>query len=170
MKNKKTLCNIIVVISVLVAVVLFMAVSYFFPYKYVEKCLYSNRDDLEKIPSYLESLYDEDKKHIIIKTGENSNYDEITEILVKLQKQYQSDSKYPVFSSVDVYYDNEGDIMFYIQAKKEKLKNRDGINDADIRCFQLLYIDENYDGSSPAEYRKPFCDNWYTWSSDIYSG
>lgn len=168
MRNKKTLCNIIVVISVLVAVVLCMAVSYFYPYKYVENCFYSNRDDFEKIPYYLESLYDEDKKHI--KISENSNCDRITAILVNLQKQYQNYSKYPVFSSVDVYYDDDGDVMFYIQAKKEKLKNRDGVNSADIRCYQLIYIDENYDGSSPAKYRKPFCNNWYTWSSDIYSG
>lgn len=170
MRNKKTLRNIIVVISVLVAVVLCMAVSYFYPYKYVENCFYSNRDDFEKIPYYLESLYDEDKKHIIIKIGESSNYDEITAILVKLQKQYQNDSKYPVFSSVDVYYDDDGDVMFYIQAKKEKLKNRNGINSADIRCYYIVYVDENYDGKSPAKCRKSFCDNWYTWSSDIYSG
>ena len=169
MKNKKKLRNIIVVISVLVAVVLFMAVSCFYPYTYMENCFYSNRDDFEKIQSYLESLYDEDKKHIIIETGESSNYDEITAILVKLQKQYQSDSKYPVFSYVDVYYDNDGDMMFYIQIKKEKLKNSDGVNSPDIRLYQLVYIDENYDGRSPAYYRKPFCDNWYTWSADRHS-
>ena len=171
MRNKKTLRNIIVVISVLVvlvAVVLFMAVSYFYPYKYVEDCFYTNKDDFEKISYYLESLYDEGKKHI--KISENSNCDEITAILVKLQKQYQNESKYPVFSYVDVYYDSDGDVMFYIQAKKEKLKNRNGINSADIRCYYIVYVDENYDGKSPAKYRKPFCDNWYTWSSDIYSG
>lgn len=59
--------------------------------------------------------------------------------------------------------------MFYMAAQKEKLKNRDGVNVADIRCCYIVYVDENYDGSSPAKYKKPFCGNWYTWSRDIYS-
>ena len=171
MKTKKT--NIIILISVLlilVAVVLFMAISYLFPYRYVENCFYSNREDFEKIPYYLESLYDEGKKHMEIEIDENSDCDEITAILLKLNKQYQNDSKHSVFRSVGVRYDNDGDLMFYMAVQKEKLKNRDGVNGADIRCCYIVYVDENYDGSSPAKYREPFCDNWYTWSSDTYSG
>lgn len=169
MKTKKT--SIIILISVLViliAVVLFVVISYLFPYIYVKNCFYSNRDNFEKIPSYLENLYDGNNKYI--KIDGNSEHKEITAILSDLKERYQNDSEYPVFSSVDVYYDSDGDVMFYISVKSEKLKNGDGVNSADIRRYQLLYIDENYDGSSPAKYREPFCDNWYTWSSDTYSG
>ncbi|MCM1508619.1 MAG: hypothetical protein NC177_16030 [Ruminococcus flavefaciens] len=168
MKNKKLVCGIGVAVLI-VAVIVTLVVSYYFPYAYVQGCLYSNKDDFERLPDYVKSLYSEGTTHITIK--ENSDCKEINAILAGLKKQYQKDSPYPVFSSVDVHYDSDGDVMFMITARKEKLPKSNGIESPDIRYYSLVYIDEDYDGSSSyIKDKKPFSDNWRTWSADRYSG
>ena len=170
MKSKKLLRYIVAVILILfiLAVPAFMAADCYYPYHYIKSCLYSNKESFDYIPNYLKNANIEENTHIRIDA--DSDHDEINSILSSLKEQYQNDSVYPVFSSIDVYFDSDGDFMFYIQARKEKLKNGDGINSPDIRCYELVYIDERYDGNSPIKEKEPFCENWYTWSKDTYSG
>lgn len=165
MKNKK-LIGVTALISV---VILSVVVSYYFPYAYVQGCLYSNKDDFEKLPDYIKSLYSEGTTHIDI--TEESDCKEINAILAGLKKQYQKDSPYPVFSYVDAYYDKDGDVMFMIPVRKEKLPKKNGVESPDIRYYYLVYIDDGYDGhSSYIKDKKPFSGNWRTWSADRYSG
>ena len=192
MKRKKLIRNITAAILLLsaAALILFFRISYLAPYKYTEDCLYSNKEDFERLSLCFSNLYSDGMTYAEYKedtdyfytdfkgdsafsdnTFNNSNsYNEVEDILDRLREQYQKGSDYPVFSSVKAQYDNNGEMMLTVQAKKEKLKNGDGVNSPDIRTFYLLYIDENYENDSPKGERKPFCGNWYTWSADVYSG
>lgn len=170
MKRKKLLRYIIVAIPFLfvIAIVISATVSYYYPYHYIKNCLYSNKDEFEQLTVYVRNLYTEGDRHIQI--NEDSDREEIKAILGRLREQYQKDSDFRVFSAVDVYFDNDGDMLFYIGAKNEKIKNGDGYNSPDILCYDLVYIDENYDGDQPVKDKEPFWGNWRTWSFDTYSG
>lgn len=170
MKNKKLFRYLIAAIPIvfILVIIVSLAVSYYYPYHYIKDCLYSNKDEFEQISVHLRNIYTEGDTNIRI--NEDSNYDEINTILSGLRGQYQNDSEYPVFSSINVYFDSDGDLLFYLRAKNNKIENADGMNNPDIRCYYLVYIDENYDGDSPIKNAKPFWGNWYTWSDDTYSG
>lgn len=170
MKKKKLLRYIIAAIPLLsvLAIIISAVVSYYYPYYYIENCLYSNKDEFEQLTVYVRDLYTEGDKRI--KINEESGREEIKAILGRLREQYQKDSDYTVFSSIDAYFDNDGDMLFYIWAKAEKLKGGDGIDSPDIRCYDLVYVDEGYDGDQPVKDKEPFWGNWRTWSSNTYSG
>lgn len=168
MKKKRLFRYTIVSVPIIFVMIAFIVVLRSDPYQHIKGCLYSNKDDFEQIPVYLRNMYVEGDTYLIV--DEDSGCDEIKLILSRLRSQYQNGSEYPVFSSIEVHYDTDGDMLFYIQAKKRRLKNRDGIERPDIRCYELVYIDEDYDGNPPVKDTEPFCDNWYTWSFDTYSG
>ena len=168
----------LIIITAAVTVVTFAAASY----KYVENCYYENKSELEELSEEIRDLLDGDKTYVSINIDEymdNNPIDtHIQEILKHLNDQYQIDSEKYVFSSVTGYRDDNGRIMMYMIAKKEKT-NGDGINTHDRRDYYLLYIDEGYDGYMGAfttaftmfdSDRKPFSGNWYTYSLNSYSG
>lgn len=170
MNIKKRFRIIILTIPALliISAVVFFIISYSYPYHYLRDCFYLNKEEFNQIVLYLKDTYREDQTHIVINT--NSDYNEINEVLTRLKEQYQNDSEYPVFSSVDAYYDEEGNMMLTIQARKEKIMSGDGMENPDIRCYELVYIDENYNCDSIIKSQKPFCGNWYTWSYNTFSG
>ena len=77
---------------------------------------------------------------------------------------------HPVFTAIEVYSDNNGNLAISIQAKKEIIKGGNGKETPDVRCYCLVYVEPNYVGSIHAKDKAPFYDNWRTWSSDTYSG
>lgn len=192
MNRKKLVRNVAVVILLLsaAALILFFRISYLAPYKYTEDCFYSNKEDFEQLSACFKELYSEgityaeyeedtdcfsvdyngDDVFLDKTAGNSSLYNEVEEILSNLREKYQKDSDYPVFSSITVQYDDNGNMLLTVQAKKEKLKNGDGVDNPDIRMFYLVYIDEDYKGSSLINAKNSFYDNWYTWSADTYSG
>lgn len=185
MKRKMLIRNITAAVLLLsaAALILFFRISYRAPYKYTEDCFYSNEQDFERLSLCFSNLYSDGMTYAEYKEDTDyfcadfkggstfsDSYNDVEVILNGLRERYQQDSDYPVFSSVKAQYDDNGAMMLTVQAKKEKLKNGDGINKPDIRVIYLVYIDENYDGASPKGERKPFCGNWYTWSADVYSG
>lgn len=178
MKRKRITIAIIIILPLLIIIssALFLTAYYYAPYRYVENCFYSNKQDFEMLAGYFKEPQGDGA--ISEKINENDLPEalqkEAKAILGNLQEQYQKDSDYPVFTSVYADYDENGNVLLYLQVKKEKLKNKDGIDSPDIRCYYLVYIDENYNGSSglhiDKKQKNPFCDNWYSWSSDTYSG
>ena len=173
---KKVVIIILLVVLAFLSLGIFLTVSYYAPYKYVENCFYSNKEIFEQLPSHFKTLQTEDISSVHIEENDlsNASYNEVKTILAGLQEQYRKDSDYAVFSSVNAEYDENGNMLLYMIAKSEKLKNGDGIYSHDIRYYYLVYIDENYSGNSrihiDKDYTEPFCGNWYTWSSDSFSG
>ena len=89
--------------------------------------------------------------------------------LNQLQEQYEVNSEYPVFSSVDAYYDNDGNMLLYMQVFKKDIEKK--ANEKEIVCYYLVYIDEGYRGNDSSigidkfgVTRNPFTDNWCVWS------
>lgn len=167
-KTKTTLLVVSAVIFLIITVAVWLSLSYSAPYNYTEDCFYAHQEDFQDLVSYAGKLYSENCSYAEI--NEDNAPDEIKEFLENLQKQYGKDSPYSVFSSVDVRFDHEGDMMLYVRAKNERLRSGDGMNSPDIRYYYLIYIDENYDGKVTFSKDKPFFESWYTGSSDTYSG
>ena len=193
MNSKKLVRNVTVLILLLAvaALILFFIMSLFAPYKYTKDCFYSNKEDFEQLSMQFRELYsegitkvkfddntdyfsfsykDDNYNSINAASDEHDFFNKVKSILSRLRGQYQKDSEYPVFSSISVQYDDNGDILLSMQTKKKKLKNGDGIDSPDIRVYYLVYIDENYNGCSLIKETEPFYDHWYTWSSDTFSG
>ena len=166
--TKNVLLVVTAVIFLIITAAVWLSLSYSAPYNYVESCFYDNQDDFADLVSYAQTLCTENSSRVKI-TADNAP-DNIRLFLESLQKQYAQDSPYPVFSSVDVCFDNEGDMMLYVHARKEKLRSGDGINSPDIRFYYLIYTDEDYESKLPCAKNEPFSGNWYTGSSDTYSG
>lgn len=136
------------------------------PYRYCENCLQSNIEYFDALPTYIRNY----SLSGTVKISDANTPKEIKEILYSLNKQYQKDSDYPVFTAIEVYSDNNGNLAISIQAKKEILKGGNGIETPDVRCYSLVYVEPNYVGSIHAKDKASFYDNWRTWSSDTYSG
>lgn len=184
MNRKKVIGGIAVSV-----VILFLVIAFFVQFRRTETCFYTNKGEFEKLSLCFKGLYTEGVTQIEFKdsadnfffsfedddnlrdtSDEEEAFQQVKETLNRLRERYQKGSSYPVFSAVSVQYDDSGDMLLSMQVKKEKLKNGDGINVPDIRVYYLVYIDENYNGSSLIKETEPFYDNWYTWSSDTYSG
>lgn len=136
------------------------------PYRYCENCLQSNIEYFDALPTYIRNY----SLSGTVKISDENTPKEIKEILRSLNKQYQKDSDYPVFTAIEVYSDNNGNLAISIQAKKEIIKGGNGIDTPDVRCYSLVYVEPNYVGSIHAKEKASFYDNWRTWSSDTYSG
>ena len=150
---------------VIISIPIIVQVSYRTPYRYCKKCLQSNREYFDAIPTYI-------RKYSLngdVSLRDENTPKEIREILNNLNKQYQKDSDYPVFTAIQIYNDKNGNLAILIQAKKDRLKNGNGIEIPDIRCYSLVYVEPNCTGSIYTK-KSPFYDNWRTWSSDTYSG
>ena len=135
-------------------------------YRYCENCLQSNIEYFDALPTYIRNY----SLSGTVKISDENTPNEINEILDSLNKQYQKDSDYPVFTAIEVYSDNNGNLAISIQAKKEIIKGGNGKETPDVRCYSLVYVESNYVGSIHAKDKAPFYDNWRTWSSDTYSG
>ncbi len=133
---------------------------------YCKRCLNSNSTDFDNLVTYVKQNGITGKMSI----GDDIIPKEIEEILERLNKKYQVDSNYPVFTAINVRSDGKGNTYIYIQAKKQRIITGDGINKPDIRCYSLVYIDPNYAGSIKEMSKRPFYDNWRIWSEDMWSG
>lgn len=168
-KTKKYVWLVLVLLGIISTIVIFL-ISWYTEQNYVQRCFKSNQLLFEQIVDLSRKIDHEEKGHVEIKTNEDNGYENIKTILTELQNKYQSDSDYPVFSAVDIYYDDENDIALIIHVKNDKLKNGDGIETPDIRCYELVYVDKEYDGEIREKNGKLFYEEWRVWSYDTYSG
>lgn len=153
----------IIMLFLIVAVIL---MKYMLPYRYCEECVYANKQDFDDLVRYVR----ENNLTGNISNDDNSIPQEIRDILESLNDQYQGDSDYPVFTEIRIRRDDNDNLYISLQAKKERLRNRDGKDLPDIRCYSLVYIDPGFGGGVPELERKTFYGNWRTWSSDLWSG
>lgn len=168
MKSKRKYLYVfaIILIIVIIAIPITLQVEYSAPYRYCEKCLLSNKEYFDTLPVYVRDYGH--NGHIYL--NDENTPEEIREILGSLNRQYQKDSYYPVFTEIAVDYDQNENLAFSIQAKRDRLKNGNGIETPDIKSYYLVYVDTNYTGDTHAKNKTPFYSNWRTWSSDDYSG
>lgn len=187
--NKKLVRNIIIAIVALACVLvptILIFISYNADYNFTKKCYFSNQKTFDEMSQYFKSLYIEGLSRAKFNgnTGEISLYsdseteisnDELKAVLNNLQKQYQTDSKYPPFSFVDAYYDSDGNMLLYMRAKVKKT-NGDGLNSPDLFICYLVYIDEDYSGKKAPlriadnKDARPVSGNWCYLSESGYSG
>lgn len=153
----------IILVFLIAAVILMKQVM---PYRYCEKCVYANKQDFDDLVKYVR----ESNLTGNISNDDNSLPREIRDILESLNRQYQGDSDFPVFTAIRIRRDDNDNLYISLQAKKERLRNRDGKELPDIRCYSLVYVDPGFGGNIPELDRKAFYGNWRTWSSDIWSG
>ena len=161
--------RLVIGIILMIAIISISIIIHFInrtPYRYCENCLQSNIEYFDALPTYIRNY----SLSGTVKISDENTPKEINEILDSLNKQYQKDSDYPVFTAIEVYSDNNGNLAISIQAKKEIIKSGNGIDTPDVRCYSLVYVEPNYVGSIHAKDKAPFYDNWRTWSSDTYSG
>ena len=168
MKRRRIHRSVIALIPVIVLlfIPIFFQHMYRRPYRYCENCLHSNKEYFDELPSYIR----EDGISGTFYLNDENTPKEINEILESLNKQYQKDSDYPVFTAIEINNDDNGALAISLQAKKTGIKKRDAAEMPDIRCYYLVYIEPDHNGSIPAKNITPFYDNWRTWSQDIYSG
>lgn len=168
MKKEKNIKLILIVILLLLAIVIMTALIYrSSPYAYVKQVAKSNEDILDRLTSVIRG-YTENNKHF--EYSDEDAPEDIKAIMEGLKSEYQKDSEGPVFSGVEVYFDEQGDMMYLIQVRKDKLKSGDGKDSPDIRCYYLIYTDSNYDGKQTEASADVIFDDWHYWSKDLYSG
>ena len=165
--KKSRICALLITVSVIISlailIIIFVVNSAEY---YCKKCLNSNATDFDNLVTYVKQNEITGKMSI----GDGIIPKEIEEILERLNGKYQMDSHYPVFTTINVRSDGNGNTYIYIQAKKQRIITGDGINKPDIRCYSLVYIDPNYAGSIKEMSERPFYDNWRIWSEDMWSG
>ena len=164
-KRKHRFVIAAILMIVIISIPVMIQFLYHTPYRYCENCLQSNKEYFDALPTYIRN----NGLNGIVYLNDENTPKEIRDILDSLNKQYQKDSDFPVFTAIKIYNDKNGNLSISIQAKKDKLKNGNGIETPDIRCYSLVYVEPNYTGSIHAKDKAPFYDNWRTWSSDIYS-
>ena len=165
-KRKHTAIITAIVMLVIAAISAAVYILHRAPYRYCENCLLSNKEYFDALPDIIKKYGLNGK----VSMKDKDTPDEILEILDSLNKQYQKDSDYPVFTALEISSDPNGSIAVSIQARKEYLKNGDGKESPDIRCCCLVYIEPEYSGDIHAKEKAPFYGSWRTWSFDAYSG
>ncbi len=193
MKHKHKLITVIILlISLLFCLIIWLIVSYCTRYSFVEDCYFSNKEKFSDISMNFKELYsdnlcnakldgDSGKLELHYKFSKDNNEfiysaeindcsgKSFLDALNQLQEQYEVNSEYPVFSSVDAYYDNDGNMLLYMQVFKKDIEKK--ANEKEIVCYYLVYIDEGYRGNDSSigidkfgVTRNPFTDNWCVWS------
>ena len=165
-----------IIVGIGVIALISLTVLYFSrPYAYVKRCAKVNEKELAVITACLKEAYQSGDTHIryvtdgdVVSSIEADAPEEIKTALLELQDMYQKD-KWPVFSYVEVYYDEQGDMMYLIRVKTEKTAG-DGMEGPDLRCYYLIYIDDGYDGKQIETHADIIFGNWHYWSKDNYSG
>lgn len=134
-------------------------------YRKMENYYYSNKESFDEIASYFKSLY-ADGLYIANFNAENGSKvdliykrksDLLSEPLKKdvigekfvsaltgLRDKYQYDIEhtYSVFSYIEAYYDDDGDMLLVMNAYSESLKS----DEDRTSNIYLVYADENYTG------------------------
>ena len=165
--NKRRIRALQITVSVISALVILTIILVINSAEYYcKRCLNTNSTDFDNLVTYVKQNGITGKMSI----GDDIIPKEIEEILERLNRKYQVDCNYPVFTAINVRSDGKGNTYIYIQAKKQKIKTGDGINTPDIRCYSLVYVDPNYAGSIKEMSERPFYDNWRIWSEDMWSG
>lgn len=193
MKHKHKLITVIILlISLLFCLIIWLIVSYCTRYSFVEDCYFSNKEKFSDISMNFKELYsdnlcnakldgDSGKLGLHYKFSKDNNEfiysseindcsgKSFVDALNQLQEQYEVNSEYPVFSSVDAYYDNDGNMLLYMQVFKKDIEKKQ--IEKEIVCYYLVYIDEGYHGNDSSigidkfgVTRNPFTDNWCVWS------
>ena len=166
MKKKNIIVAAMIAFAVLCIAILVMLLGS--RQHYAKKCLYDNQETFEEIIEYARKQYHKGDTDKVIHINDDDAF--ITEHLQGLQDQYQEHSDFPVFSSVGIRYDNEGDIAVSLCAVNKKIRNADGYNTRDMHCYDLVYIDDDYDEEMPAKSKKPFYGNWRIYSYTAFHG
>ncbi len=168
-RNKKMIKGIVVIFLVCLGFIYYSR-----PQAYVRWCAKVNEEELAVITDCLREAYSSGDTHIrYVTDGDAASIEadapeEIKTVLLELQDKYQKD-KWPVFSFVEVYYDEQGDMMYEICVKTEKTEG-DGMESPDLRCCYLIYIDDGYDGKQMETHAEVIFGNWHYWAKDTYSG
>lgn len=154
------------------------------------QCYRKNNEDFECIvtrikenykPGFIKARYDVgsglfvtacDDKNTKTYHSELIRDDIINETLMSLNGVYADGNDFPVFTTVVVDFDDEGDICIVIPVKRLKIKNGDGVNSKDVHFYSLVYKDDDYSGNDILEkYREiEVDDNWYLIDGTSYSG
>ena len=149
-------------------------IAYKTRYNGIKDIYYSNEQTFERLAA-LAKEHTGERSRTVIRTDETGCDKQISDILGELRDKYHKDSDFPAFSSVTVVCDKNGRSAVSVAARQEKLSG-DGANSHDVRCYELVYIDEDFDFSSaggqhlPSENDEPFSGNWHVWCYDTYSG
>ena len=167
MKNSKNRvlllvpCILVLICALVVSILVIKS-----PKFYCKRCLYSNKSDFENVVKYVKQYgITED-----MKLDDSDIPQEIKEILERLNQKYQKDSDYPIFKTLDVRADADENVYISLQVEKHKIKNADGYDTPDIRCYYLIYVDPDYAGNNMIKTERPFYGNWRIWSQDLWSG
>ncbi len=166
-QSVKGLKWVFIVLMILAFVIMAVIIYRSSPYVYVKRMAKNNEAILNQLTSVMRG-YSENNKHI--EYSDEDAPDEIKTIMRELKDEYQKDSEWPVFSGVEVYFDEQGGMMYLIQVRKDRLKSGDGKDSPDIRCYYLIYTDSNYDGKQAETSADLLYGNWHYWSKDLYSG
>lgn len=187
-----------VVMVIILLPLFYLGISFYvdaLKYKRIENYYHENKESFNSIVEYYDKLYQEnlyevkydcDNSYLECKLKYTNDSKETTysfeevdctderflEELSKLREKYQRNCDYLVFSDIRAYYDNEGNMLLYVQAYNEK------ISTDERRNYYLVYIEEGYNGNGSSlgidsfgmVIREPFTDNWYTWSRDCPFG
>ena len=114
-KRKQRFVIGIILMIAIISIPIIIQFIYRAPYRYCENCLQSNIEYFDALPTYIRNY----SLSGTVKISDENTPNEINEILDSLNKQYQKDSDYPVFTAIEVYNDNNGNLAISIQAKKE---------------------------------------------------
>lgn len=193
MKHSHKLITVIILLILFsFCLIIWLIVTYCTRYSFVEDYYFSNKEKFGDISTNFKELYsdnlcnakldgDSEKLELHYKfSKDNNDFIYSTEIndssgksfvdaLNQLQEQYKANSEYPVFSYVDAYYDNDGNMLLYMQVFKKDIETK--ANEKEIVCYYLVYIDEGYHGNGSSigidkfgVTRNSFADNWSVWS------
>lgn len=188
MKNSRGKIIGLIVIACLILVNVISCVMFFSPYHQIERCYKENKASFQQIVQTFKNRYTDSLNSVIYSLDDHSftlnfnhakdivddSNEDISEILEHLQEQYRSQSDLSsVFSTVNAYFDQSGNMLLYLIAQKDS-----NGKDADTsKCYYLIYIDDSYYGhnsdlaiDNSDISKKPFADNWYTWSKNVPLG
>ncbi len=168
MSRRGKIITITAAVLLLAAVVVLVVRSPIISRTYVANCYYVEKKSFDRIAELSRGYYEDGES--CIKINSENGGEEILSLMSYLGSKYQDDSDFPVFTAVDVYFDNEGDMTLDIQVRKIKIANADGIDTPDVLCYDLVYADEDYSGSLADKLGRPFFGRWFVWSYDSYSG
>ena len=203
LNRKFKIAFIILFLLILILPIIWLATSHFAQlskFREIENYYYSNSEYFDEISLYFKSLYtenlfratfnvakDDDINKVEMEYKTENDYGESvffsSEIdvsnekfvieLLELQKMYQPNSEYPVFSFLRTYYDDKGNMLLAVKAYSESKKKKKNIEYThDTTDFYIVYIDEEYsaNGSSLGIDNfgnikcEPFYDKWYIWA------
>ena len=159
---------------------------------FVKRCYKNNDETFNSIASEFSKFYEPSLLSIRYDYSSNTiekyyadkeiscdnDTDYLKNSLYELQKEYNDFSDYNVFSSINSFYDDSGNMLMYFTVKNTKLdKGSNKGRNEKIRHLYLVYIAESYQGHGSnlsidkfGIITEPFSGNWYFYSADSPTG